>query len=154
MGNKDNLGWSQPPGYSAERTSAEREFLYLPCETAYDAKWLASDTLDNQNSGNTTRLRAGLVLVPNVARTLYVHPEHADAVAAADLLVGDPVILAEVRETKDDGGTARSITAKVLTLGSVIDERILFGSGTSSPNKALIKAAMPRVLFVAGHEPL
>jgi len=80
---------------------------------------------------------------PNVARTYYVHPEHADAVAAEDLLVGDPVVLSEYLETKDNGGTARDITAKVLTMGTVISERLLFGSGTSTPDKALIKAAMP-----------
>ena len=154
MGYNDQQGWSQPPGYGPSASSEDRGILYLPCETAYDAKWIEKDTVDNENSGKETRLRPGLVLVPNVARTFYVNPEHSDAMAAEDLLPGDPVVLSEYREMKDGSGTVQHITAKCLTLGSVISERLLFGSGTSSDDKALIKAAMPRILVVAGHEPL
>lgn len=154
MGYNDQLGMSQAPGYGPEVSSEDRGILLQPCATAYDSKWLKSDTVDNENTSKTTRLRPGLVLVPNIARTYYVNPEHADAMDASDLLPGDPVVLSEYRETKDGAGVAQDITAKVLTLGTVISERLLFGSGTSADDAALIKAAMSRILVVPGHEPL
>ncbi len=154
MGYNDNEGFSQPPGYGPEVTSEDRGILLNGGPQDFKSVWLHEDTEDNQNTSKVTRLRPGLVLVPNVARTFFVNPEHADAIAAADLLVGDPVVLTEYREMKDAAGDVQSITAKVLTLGSVISERLLFGSGTSAGDKTIIKAAMPRVAVVAGHEPL
>ncbi len=152
----ENLkGWSQAPGYGPERRSEDRGILLQPCQTAFDSKWIDKDTQDNENTDRVTSLRPGLVLIPNTARTFYVNPEHSDAMDAADLLPGDPVILAEWRETKDDNGDEQNIIGgKCLTMGTVISERLLFGSGTSSDDKAAIKAAMPRILVVAGHEPL
>jgi hypothetical protein len=150
----DNKGFSQPPGYGPESESEDRGILLSGSPRDFKSIWIDKDTEDNENVGKVTRLRPGLVLVPNVARTFHVNPEHADAMAAEDLLPGDPVVLTEYRETKDGSDTVQHITAKALIMGSVISERLLFGDGTSDPDIALIKAAMPRVSIVAGHEPL
>lgn len=154
MGYNDNKGFSQPPGYGPEVTSEDRGFLLSGKSTDHKSVWIHKDTQDNENTGKVTRLRPGLVLVSNVAGTFFVNPEHADAKAAADLKSGDVVILAEYRETKDAADAVQDITAKVLTLGSVIAERILYGAGTLAADKALIRAAAPRIEFVSGHEPL
>jgi hypothetical protein len=156
MGYRDDLAPSQPPGYGLRYESEQREFLYRPLESAYMDVTIDKDTVDTENSGKTTRLRPGLVLVPNVARTLYVNLEHADSPVQADLalvLVGDPVVLSEYRETKDAAGVVQNITAKVLTMGNVIAERILWGATTTDYVKGVIKSKMPRVLFTPGHEP-
>lgn len=154
MGYKDHQGFSQPPGYGPESSSEDRGIFMDGSPRDFKSIWIHEDTVDNENVGKTTRLRPGLVLVPNVARTFYVNPEHADAMAAADLLPGDPVVLTEYRDTKDAADATQNITAKALIMGKVISERLLFGSGTVDGDKALIKAAMPRVSVVAGHEPL
>jgi hypothetical protein len=156
MGYRDDLAPSQPPGYGLKYETEERGFLYRPLETAYMDAFLDKDTQDTENSGKETRLRPGMILVPNVARDRYVNLEHADSPVQTDLalvLQGDPVILSEYREMKDAAGTVQHITAKVLTMGNVIAERILWGSSTTDYVKSQIKLAMPRVLFTPGHEP-
>lgn len=150
----DNKGFSQAPGYGAEATSEARSILMDGSPREFVSKWLYSSTEDDENTGKETRLRPGLVLVPNVARTFYVNVGHADAVQPDDLLVNDPVVLTEYREMQDGAGNVQNIIAKCLSLGKVISERLLFGDGTSAPDIALIKAAMPRILCEAGHEPL
>jgi hypothetical protein len=151
----DNKGWSQAPGYGPKTTSEDREILYRPNHVEFDEVWIQKDTVDNENTGKTSGLRPGLVLVPGTGASagMYVNPEHADATAAASLVVNDVVILGEFRETKDQSGTVQHITAKVIRHAFVIAENVLYGSGTSSPNKVLIRAAAPQIGFISGHQP-
>jgi hypothetical protein len=149
MGYKDELGFSQMPGYQAEVTSEDRIFLANSDHVVHDSVQLHKDTVDNENTGKTTRLRPGLALkrVEGGGNDgYYVNCEHADAPTAAN--TKDLVILAEYKEMKDQAGVVQHVTAKVVRHGFIMDGQVLWGSGTSGADKTTLKGKNTLLAFV------
>jgi 2-methylcitrate dehydratase PrpD len=100
-----------------------------------------SASVDAGNTGNTTKLRPGLVLL-KTAGGKYVPADHADAPAVgAVTLVG---ILHHYLDMRDKSLTAVDKPAAVLIAGFVTDAQIIYVDGSY---KATVQAALKLVDF-------
>jgi hypothetical protein len=141
------LGQDAIPGMGPRVDGTSRTFL---AHSHYETRGIIIDA-DTEDDGNdpTTKLRAGLVLVkvvagPNVNK--FVHSEHADAPADADIteaviLNGKDVnLLDKASEPEDKVATG-------VFHGLADEDKVFFGTAVGA-RIAAMKAAMPLVAFV------
>ncbi len=142
------------PEVSTVKTQAARRFLQQEAHIMTKGIVIPSDVVDVGNTGKTTTLRPGLVLVKVIAaganQNKFVEVGHADAPAfgASNFTAGRAVILMDFVNMLDLEAVAQQRGAHGLTHGWVEDGQIIFVTVTASEITEL-KDAMPLVLFEA-----
>ncbi len=133
------------PGQGTVVEQAVREFVrdgraWLRKETVTVDK----DSVDAGNTGNTTNLRPGLVLVKAASSSRYVPVDHSDAPLSSAVVAGQVGILDHYLDTRDKTGTAVHKPASVVIAAFVTDSQIIYVNGAY---KAAVQAALKLVDF-------
>ena len=142
----DPTGNQGMPGFSTRVDSDSREFRQKLHHFTEKGIQIHKDTQDTENSV-VTKLRPGLALVRVEAGAnagLYVHAEHSDAPAAADVV--DAVLLTVFLNMLGRDGAVENKSANGMDHGFVTEDQVLFGTDDASYIDA-IKAALPLVKF-------
>lgn len=149
MGFNDGVGGGVLPGISAEVTMKQRRYKSIEDHQFLIPIVIKADTIDNQNAGNTTELRPGLVLVRVEAggadQFKWVNPENAAAPVEASVI--EACILDEFIEMKDKAGAVKDQQASALVHGLVDDSKLLFGAGTAGAYKTKLRSVLKLVHF-------
>lgn len=149
MAYNDHLGGNLLPGVSAEVVQKQRRYKTHEDHQMVIPIVIKADTVDNQNAGNTTELRPGLVLVRVEAggadQFKWVNPENAAAPLEAAVI--EACILDEFVEMKDKAGAVKDQQASAVVHGMVDNSKLLFGAGTAAPYIAKLKSVLKLVHF-------
>ncbi len=103
-----------------------------------------SASVDAGNTGNTTKLRPGLVLIKLASSSRYGPADHSDAPASSAVVAPNVVILDHFLDTRDKSGTAVNKMAAGLVAGFVTDAQVIYVDGTY---KSAVQAALKLVDF-------